>query len=251
MTRAVALVLHHAWASTCSQKVRLALAEKGLPYEGRVVNLRRFEHLAPEFLALNPDGVVPVLVHDGFVVRESTIINEYLDDSFPEPRLRPRDPVGRARVAAWTRFIDEVPTPAIKVPSFHHNLGPAIRGYADDELAAALARMPNRDTAERWRSAAREGIPQERLAEADRNLRLTLERMESALEKSAWLAGNDYTLADAGMTPFVHRMAGFPGYALPRWPRVADWYARIRARPSFASARLVEQSRTLDQAATG
>lgn len=245
------LVLHHGWSSTCSQKVRLALAEKALPYESRVVNLRRFEHLSPEFLALNPDGVVPVLVHDGFVVRESTIINEYLDDAFPEPRLRPRDPVGRAQVAAWTRFIDEVPTQAIKYPSFHHNLGPAIRGYSDDELAAALARMPNRDTAERWRSAAREGIPQERLAEADRKLRLTLERMEGALEKSAWLAGNDYTLADAGMTPFVHRMAGFPEYALSRWPRVEDWYARIRTRPSFASARLVEQARTLDQAATG
>jgi glutathione S-transferase len=249
----VTLVLYHAWASTCSQKVRLALAEKRLAYESRVLNLRRFEHLAPEFLALNPDGVVPVLVHDGFVARESTAINEYLDDAFPDPRLRPRDAIGRARVGMWTRFIDEVPTQAVKLPSFQRNLGPAIRGYSDAELAAALARMPNRETAERWRSAAREGIPQESLADADRKLRLTLERMEGALEKSAWLAGADYTLADANMTPFVHRMASFPEYALARWPsvwpRVADWYARVKARPSFAAAKLVEQARTLDQTA--
>jgi glutathione S-transferase len=246
----VALVLHHGWTSTCSQKVRLALAEKGLDYEGRVLNLRRFEHLAPEFLALNPDGLVPVLVHDGFVVRESTAINEYLDDAFPEPRLRPRDAIGRARVGMWTRFIDEVPTQAIKYPSFQRNLGPAIRSYSDSELEAALARMPNRDTAARWRSAAREGIPHEQLAEAERQLRLTLERMEIALEKSVWLAGDAYTLADTNMTPFVHRMASFPAYELARWPRVADWYARVTARPSFAAAHLVAQRRTLDQTAS-
>jgi glutathione S-transferase len=246
----VTIVLHHAWASTCSQKVRLALAEKQLAYDGRVLNLRRFEHLTPEFLALNPDGVVPVLVHDGFVVRESTAINEYLDDAFPEPRLRPRDAIGRARVGMWTRFIDEVPTQAVKYPSFQRNLGPAIRAYPDAALEAALARMPNRDTAERWRSAAREGIPHEQLAEADRQLRLTLERMEAALERSPWLAGADYTLADVNMTPFVHRTASFPEYDLARWPHVAGWYARARARPSFAAARLVEQARTLDQPAS-
>ena len=118
------------------------------------------------------------------------------------------------------------------------------------ELEAALARMPSRDTAERWRSAAREGIPHEQLAEADRQLRLTLERMDAALERSAWLAGDAYTLADTNMTPFVHRMASFAEYELARWPRVADWYARVMARPSFAAARLVEQRRTLDQAAS-
>ena len=73
--------------------------------------------------------------------------------------------------------------------------------------------------------------------------------MEAALEKSAWLAGDAYTLADTNMTPFVHRMASFPEYELSRWPRVADWYARVMARPSFGAARLVEQMRTLDQAA--
>ena len=83
------LVLYHAWASTCSQKVRFVLAEKGLPWQGRVLNLRRFEHLSDEFLALNPDGLVPVLLHDGFKLRESTVINAYLDEVFPDPPLTP------------------------------------------------------------------------------------------------------------------------------------------------------------------
>src|SRR6187402_776522 len=101
------LRLYHAWASTCSQKVRLALAEKDLAYDGVVLNLRRFDQLAPEFMAINPRGVVPVLVHDGFVVCESTIINDYLEDAFPGTPLRPADAKGRARVAAWNRFVDD------------------------------------------------------------------------------------------------------------------------------------------------
>ena len=93
------LRLYHAWASTCSQKVRLALAEKELPYEGVVLSLRRFEQLSPDFLSINPEGVVPVLVHDDFVVRESTIINDYLDDAFPERPLR-----GRLPTLRWCPF---------------------------------------------------------------------------------------------------------------------------------------------------
>ena len=101
------LTLYHAWGSTCSQKVRLALAEKGLDYESRLLNLRRFEQFSPDFLAVNPDAVVPVLVHDGFKVRESSIINVYIDEAFPDPPLRPRDAKGRAQVAAWSRFVDD------------------------------------------------------------------------------------------------------------------------------------------------
>ena len=95
--QACELRLYHAWASTCSQKVRLALAEKSLSWEGTVLSLRQFEHLSDEFLALNPDGLVPVLVHQGFVIRESSVINDYLDEVFPQPALSLPGPRGRAR----------------------------------------------------------------------------------------------------------------------------------------------------------
>lgn len=242
------LRLYHAWASTCSQKVRLALAEKDIAYDGVVLNLRRFEQLAPEFMTINPRGVVPVLVHDGFVVCESTIINDYLEDAFPDRPLRPADAMGRARVAMWNRFVDDVPTMAIKKPSYQKNLRPALLGLSDVELDEAVRRMPNPENARRWRAAARDGIPEAELAAADSDLRDMLGRMEETLAMSAWLAGDDYSLADVNMAPFVHRLASFPEYDLDRdWPAVANWYARLRARPAFTRAGFVEQAATRDQ----
>jgi glutathione S-transferase len=242
------LRLYHAWASTCSQKVRLALAEKELAYDGVVLNLRRFDQLAPDFLKLNPQGVVPVLVHDGFVVTESTIINDYLEDAFPERPLRPADAQGRARVAAWNRFIDDVPTMSIKKPSYQKNLRPVLQTLSDAEIESAVRRMPNPENARRWYAAARGGIPAEELAAADADLRLTLDRIQETLSLSYWLAGVLYSLADVNMAPFVHRLASFPEYDFDReWPAVGDWYRRLVARPAFARAGFVEQTSTRDE----
>ena len=80
------LVLYHSGLTTCSRQVRHCLREKGLAYESRYINLLRFEHLSPDYLKLNPNGVVPTLVHDGHVVINSACINEYLDEAFPQPR---------------------------------------------------------------------------------------------------------------------------------------------------------------------
>jgi glutathione S-transferase len=230
-------------ASTCSQKVRLALAEKGLEWESRVVNLRGFEHLSPEFLRLNPDGLVPVLLHDGFMVRESSVINDYIDEVFPAPPLSLPGPQGRAQVGMWSRFIDDVTSPAIKKPSFAANMRPYLQTLPSDYIESVARRMPSRATGERWRKTAQEGIPQEELDQAHADLHRTLERMDAALAGSPWLTGERYTLADINMAPFVFRLDSLPGYALDRdWPRVADWLRRVQARPAFARARFVEQT---------
>ena len=82
------LELYHNGMSTCSQKVRFCLAEKGVAWTGHHLDLRAGDQHTPEYLALNPNGVVPTLVDDGDVIIESTIINEYLDEKFPEPALQ-------------------------------------------------------------------------------------------------------------------------------------------------------------------
>lgn len=253
------LILYHAWASTCSQKVRLCLAEKGIDYEGRLLNLRRFEQTSPEFLKLNPNGVVPVLIDGDFVMTESTAITDYLDERYPAPALKPSGARGRAEIGMWNRFIDEVPTIAVKLPSFQKNMRPALAQYSPAELEAAIARIPNPDTAARWRAAAAGGIPQPELDRAHADLRNMLDRMEAALApRSAespaarggpWLLGAQFTLADINIAPFVDRIAGFDEYAgFAKWPSVGEWHARLRARPTFAVARFVEQKPTLDQA---
>jgi len=239
---ASSLVLYHAWASTCSQKVRLALAEKGLVWQGRVINLRAFEHLTPEFMALNPDAMVPVLLHDGLALRESSVINDYLEDVFPQPPLMLAGARGRALVGMWSRFIDDVVSPAIKKPSFMANMRPYLQTVPAAAIEEMVRRMPNPATGERWRQAAQEGIASEELEQSHADLRRALARMESSLTEGPWLTGAQYTLADVNMAPFIERMDGLPGYCLSRdWPRVADWLARLRARPAFTAARFVPQ----------
>lgn len=107
-----ALRLHHSLFSASSQKVRLALAEKRLAYDSVAVDLQAGEQHWAAYRALNPRGVVPTLVHDGAVLIESAAILEYLDDVFPEPALRPSDPVARQHMHAWVRRLDDVHHPA-------------------------------------------------------------------------------------------------------------------------------------------
>jgi glutathione S-transferase len=230
--------LWHATHSTCSQKVRICLAEKRLPWKSHFVDLRRFQHLEPAFLALNPAAMVPVLKDGAHVIRESLVINEYLDDAYPEPALRPRGPLARARMREWTFYIAEEPTWAVKVPSFQKNIRPELAGrHTDAEIAAIAARMPNRETAARWIKAVKEGFSEAEIAASMARLGKTLDRMEQALASGPWLAGEDYSLADLDMAPFVHRVAalGAAGMIEAR-RRVADWYGRMRSREAFRAA---------------
>ena len=101
------LILYDFGNSVCCQKVRITLVEKGLTWEARQVDLFKTEQYDPEYLKLNPKGVVPTLVHDGTPVIESTLICEYIDETFPDPPLMPKDPAERARMRLWSKFVDE------------------------------------------------------------------------------------------------------------------------------------------------
>ena len=93
--------------SVCCQKVRITLTAKGLEWDSIKVDLFRSEQYDPRYLALNPKGVVPTLVHDGKPVIELTLICEYLDDDLPEPPLMPADPWQRTRMRLWSKIVDE------------------------------------------------------------------------------------------------------------------------------------------------
>src|SRR3954469_9658437 len=101
------LFLYHGDTSVCASKARLVFAEKGLAWEGRLLDLRKGEQHAADYLKLTPNAVVPTLVHAGRVIVESTIIIEYLDEAFPSPPLMPADPHARARARLWMKKIDD------------------------------------------------------------------------------------------------------------------------------------------------
>ena len=104
------LVLYNFPQSTCSQKVRLALWEKKITYDDRIVDHRKREQLQAWYLKLNPNGVVPTVTHGDAVIIDSSVIMEYLDEVFPDTPMTPRDPVERAHMRKWLRYLEEVPS---------------------------------------------------------------------------------------------------------------------------------------------
>lgn len=226
--------LYHQPVSTCSQKVRLALAEKNIAFQSYVIDWTVMEHLEDWYLALNPNGVVPTLVHDGVPIVDSSVICEYLDEIRPHPPLGPRDPVGRAAMRAWMRYFEEVPTAAIRAPSFNKLFSRAIKGKRSDaEYEAMTAKMPLRKHF--YRKMAEQGFDQATIDESTDRLRVCLERVARALgDGRAFLLGADYSLADIVLVPSVVRMADLGlDHLWADLPEVARWFDAVRARPSF------------------
>ena len=231
------LTLYHANHSTCSQKVRICLAEKGLDYESKMIDLAAKEQLDPDYLAINPNGVVPTLVHDGKTVIDSSVICEYIDDVYPDPPLSPSDPYGKARMRAWMRYFEEVPTAAVRFPSFNMAFLPRFDGLDDDAFQKEQADVrPLRKGF--FRRMTRHGFPDEDIRASFEQIVQTAARMDAALANGPWLLGETYSLADIVVAPLIDRMAdlGFADLWEEKYPRMADWYARIRERPAFKTA---------------
>ena len=232
MTR---LVLHDAPQSTCSQRVRFVLHAKGLAFEQRRLDLFAGDQLRPDYLELNPNGLVPTLVHDGAPVIDSSVIMEYLEEVFPQGRtLVPADLFERARMRALMRFIDEVPTPAVRVPSYNLAFLPHFKGMSEEAFRALADAKPLRR--EFLLKMGRTGFPEAAMHEALDRLRRAVLRMDDTLRSSGgpWLLGARLTLADVAIMPVIVRMDDIRLADL--WsdrPAVARWLEAIRGDPAF------------------
>lgn len=231
------LELYHDWRSFCSIKVRLCLAEKGLQWESHFVDLIKLEHTRPEYLSLNPNGVVPTLVHDGVPIHESTLINEYLDEVFPDTPLMPDDPVARARARFWVKFEDDVLHPVIRPATFALMMSFELATRSDEELEQMVAAHPNKKRAEELKHAAREPIDRQKVEAAKTMMVSALDRMEKRLSEVPWLGGNTYSLADIAAAPFIDRLEelNFSGLWTDK-PALQSWIERTKARPAYQLA---------------
>ena len=184
------LALYHNGLSSCSQKVRLVLAEKGLDFTSHDVNLVAGEQHAPDYVKLNPNHVVPTLVHEGRVLTESSLIDEYLEDAFPQPPLLPADPAGRHAARLVVKQIDEKVHPAAGVLTY-----------------AIGARNATLSQPEEVREANINSIPDA----ARRALRRPSSRVRWGTSSTCWTAWRRSS----------PRTAGSPGRrsASPTWPR--------------------------------
>src|SRR5882724_688323 len=234
--------LYHTSHSTCSQKVRLTLAEKGLPERNKDwiehdVDLNKFQQLTPEYLKLNPNGVVPTLVHDGQPLIESSALLEYLEEIIPEPSLVPADNVGRAKMRAWMRYIDEVPTVAVRVPSFANVIAPMrFAKTTDTDFSKHAERLPLRK--QFYQRMTQKGFGKEEIEYALFQIRQTCERIEKALHDGGgpWIMGKQFTLVETQVTPLIDRMEDLGyGSVWDGLPKMTDWFYRVKRRPSYAA----------------
>jgi glutathione S-transferase len=228
------LVLYHAGLTQASVKVRLTLKEKALHYESRFVRLFEQDHLSPDYLAINPDGQVPTLVHDGEVITETTIINEYIDEVFPDPPLRPDRPAARARMRRWGQMVDEHLFHAVATLAWHYGIGPILREKDPADIDRALARLPVPSKRQKWLKASRTGFAVQELDDARNKIAYGIAQLERALATQRYLVEDSYSLADINVFSSVQRM--------PRWapdlmsesvsPRTYAWLQAMKARPA-------------------
>lgn len=194
--------LYDLLACPFGQKVRIALAEKSLSYELIQVDLAAGEQRRPDFLRLNPYGKVPVLIDEDTVVYDSTIINEYLDDEYPDPPLLPRIEASslRARARLFEDFADTSFTPQV--------------GQLMAELAKPEAEQ-DKGRLQRVRQAV------ERV----------LDYLNRELQGQRFLAG-EFSLADVGFTPRLLVLKDLGIDAGMNRNNVEGWIKRLVERPS-------------------
>lgn len=231
------LELYNFPPSTCSLKVRICLAEKNLDWLDHRMESRNGDHLKPEYLKLNPNGVVPTLIHDDNVIIDSSVIMEYLDEVFPQVRLSPETPLGRAHMRKWLRYFEEVPTPAVRYPSFNRVLIGGFKRLSKEEFEAAANARPLRKHF--YKRMGQNGFSDEEINKAIEDMGNTVDRMERALSTGGpWLMGKQYTLADICVAPLIDRMEdlGMEYLWEENHPHVTDWLQRMKARPAYQKA---------------
>ena len=229
----MAFKLYNAPQSTCSQRVRFVFNGKKISFDEVKLNLLAGDQLKPDYLKLNPNGVVPTLDHDGDIVTDSTVITEYLDEVAPATSFTPESPVARARMRALMHFIDEMPAAAVRVPTFNLAFLPSFQKMSREDFVAMAESKPLRK--EFMMAMGQTGFPQAEMDAALARLRRAYERMDAEIEKSGgpWLLGKDISLADVAVMPALVRMHDLN---MPGWldlPRIVTWFDNIRAHPAF------------------
>ena len=231
----------HFMGSSCSQKLRIFLNLKGIPWQSRHIDLMANENMQPWFLGINPRGLVPVLVHDGAVHIESNDIIQHLEKKFPAPKLIPAG--HENEVARLLKHEDDLhldlrtlsfrfvfappgpPKPAAALDSYiAHGTG-TVQGAKDHEKHIQI---------EFWQRAAKEGFTDEHSRASAQKFRAEFDALDKTLAKQPYLMGQDLSVLDIAWFIYEHRLslAGYPFERLH--PHVHAWAEKFRARPEFA-----------------
>ena len=230
------LELYHNINSVCAQKVRIALNEKGQKVTEHILTLRGDQN-EPAYLKLNPNGVVPTLVHDGQPIVELSLILYYLDDVFPDPPLMPKEPRLRHRVRMYNKLIDEYLHNACTIMTFATAFRPSFLKMTREAWLAEINKAPLKRRAEYKRSVIEHGLDSEFVIDALAQHKKLLSWMAASLKSGSYLAGDSFSNADCAVIPDILRLEVLKlGGMWAQYPAVTDWWARMRTRPSVKAS---------------
>jgi GSH-dependent disulfide-bond oxidoreductase len=233
------LDLYHWEPHGACARVMICLEEHGLQYCSRYVDVLAFEQYRPEFLQLNEAGQVPVLVHAGVPYTEASATCEYLEEAFAHPALMPSDPVGRWCVRVWQKFVDDGFAASVSDLAWEAYGTRGLRALALEPAALqiVLDRIPVKARREGWKAAVA-GLGAERLSLARERTEAAIEKVETQLAESAWLAGSAYSLADIAVFAYLKYLPALCPNVLngEAAPRATSWMHKIEARPAVRAA---------------
>ena len=232
------IILYDFDSSPCSRRVKITLTEKGLDYSVQTVDLGKMQQKTPEYLRINPNGLVPTLVHNGRTLFESSVINDYLEDQFPAVRLWPETPQGKTAAQGWQN--QELAMARVYRPLMYSRvMGPLHRiACSEQEFLTIAAQATDNPAHLAWEKKIW-NLKVLSLTEQDACLRYLArfaDRVERALEGKCYLVEDRFSVADIAVFP---RLDMFPnvGFALSvhEYPNINRWMQTLSQRHSFQS----------------
>ena len=234
------LTLYTFHNSICTQKVFITLAEKDLRYEEKLINLFTAEQFDPEYLKINPKGVVPTLVHEGRAIPESSLICEYIDEIWKENALVPDDAFQKTRMRQFSKLVDETIFEATRELSFSAMFRERMKNMPDKQRERRFSNVGDENKRARMMSTFELGVESPYVFQAIANWEKAFKTIDTALaeapegEGGPWLLGNKFTLADINMIPYVWRIEflDLVDIWIDQRPRVKAWWSKAKTRSS-------------------
>lgn len=235
------LELYHWEPNTFFLKPLIALKEKGLDFISHYVD--PLESPVPPLVLnreaeLNPELTGPLLVHDRRMISHSFFMLDYIDEAFPDVSLSPADAAGRYRMRAWGQLISGALAPAVNALGCRKYFVPRLAHRDRQEVDAMIAAIHPQEQRDAWSKAIASSWSPDEIERFGRSIRFAVARIEDALGKSPWLAGESYSLADIDAFAIARVLVDLAPEVLSSAaaPRLADWLGRIEERPAIKAA---------------
>ena len=223
-------------AAGCPTKVRWVLAETGLPWHRRRIDLAEFEQKSARYLRVHPHGFLPAALIDGGIVLEASTIMTRIAEAAGSTELIGDSPSVRERIDRVLELVAEM----------HQNFGPLLyseiflplwRRRTPERRDEALANMADPEHRRRVAYLINAGIEQSLLDAALQRVESAFTRANDILAKSPWLAGAEFTIADIDLFPYVNAPIQLTSDLwFERLPHLTHWLARMRQRPAYVEA---------------